>query len=250
MSLFKKTFILLIFVLLAPLPLWAGKIVFASPEDLPPKVFTENGELKGTYVDIIREACKRMNMEAEFQFYPWARAMVLVKNGKVDAIFPPFKTAERSEFLYFPESVDVTRNVIFAPKKRRLNIKNLEDLKGLVVGINDQYSYGDKFDAFKSQLQLDSSLNEEMLAQKLAHGAPRRIDVAAASGEAFKFVSQRMNLQDEFEEVYTISQNTSYIAFSKAKGPDAKALSRKFGRTLRAMKKDGTVQKITTKYVK
>lgn len=241
---------LLIFVLLSPVSLWAAKIVFASPEDLPPKVYTEKGELKGIYIDVIREVCKRMKVESEFQFYPWARAMVLVKNGKVDAIFPPFKTRERTEFLYFPESVSITRNVVFAPKKRHLVVKNLADLRSLMLGINDQYSYGDRFDAYKPQLQLDLSLNEEMLVQKLAHGGPRRIDVAAASEEAFKFVAKRLNLRDEFEEIYTISENPSYVAFTKAKGPEGQKLSEHFGRTLRQLKNEGVVHKIIAKYVK
>lgn len=243
--------ILVAIILLGPRDLWAGKIIFASPEDLPPKVFTENGELKGTYIEIIREVCKRLNIEAEFQQYPWARAVNLAKNGKVDAVFPPFKTPERDQIFYFPpEPVSVTRNVIFAPKNRQITVKTLEDLKGLVVGVNDQYSYGDQFDGFKTQLQLDSSLNEELLMLKLVHKSPRRIDVAAASEEAFKFMAQKRSLQDEFEEIYTISENASYVAFSKAKGPEAKALSENFGKTLQQMKKEGVIKKIITKYVK
>lgn len=238
-------------VLLSPRDLWASKIVFASPEELPPKIYTENGELKGTYIEIIREACKRLGVEAEFQQYPWARAVNLAKIGKVDAVFPPFKTPEREQFFYFPpEPVSVTRNVVFAPKGRHLVVKNLEDLKGLTVGINDQYSYGTQFDAFKPQLQLDLSLNEELLIQKLVHKSPRRIDVAAASEEAFKFMSQHRGLQDEFEEIYTISENRSYVAFSKAKDPGAKELSENFGKTLQQMKKEGVVKKITSKYIK
>lgn len=237
-------------LLFTPGELWARKITFASPEELPPKVFTENGELKGTYIEIIREACKRIGVEPEFQQYPWARAVNLAKNGKVDAVFPPFKTPERDRVFYFPESVSVTRNVIFAPKDRHLVVKSMEDLKGLTVGINDQYSYGDQFDAFKSQLQLDSSLNEELLIQKLIHKSPRRIDVAAASEEAFKFLNQRRGLQDEFEEIYTISENKAYVAFTKAKDPEIKEVSESFGKAILQMKKEGTIKKITAKYIK
>lgn len=231
--------------------LWARTVVFVSPEDLPPKVYSEGGELKGTYVEIIREICKRLNIEPEFQFYPWARAVAQVKSGKADAIFPPLKNSERAEFLYFPqEPMSITRNVIFAPKKRHVPAKSMEELKGLIVGVNDQYSYGEKFDAYKTQLQLDSSLNEKELIQKLAHASLRRIDVAAASEEAFRFMITREKLQDDFEELFTISESTSYVAFSKAKGTEAKELSESFSRTFRQLKQEGIVQKILAKYSK
>lgn len=249
MPLRSATALFILIFLLAPAKLFAVTVIFASPEDLPPKVYTENGELKGTYIEIIREACRRLNVEPEFQFYPWARAMALVKSGKVDAIFPPLKTPERSEFLYFPdEPMSITRNVIFAPKKRHLVVRSLEDLRELVIGVNDQYSYGGKFDEIKKSLNLDMSLNEEMQINKLSHDSTRRLDVAAGSEEAFKFMSRRLNVRQDFEVIYVLSENPSYVAFSRAKGPSAKELSKNFSKVLHQMKKEGVVQKITDKY--
>jgi len=224
--------------------------VFASPDELPPKIFKENGELKGTYVDIVREICRRLKLEPEFQQFPWARAISMAKSGRVDALFPPLKTPERLVFLYFPEEeIGLTRNIIFARKKRGLIVKKPEDLKHLVVGINDQYSYGKKFDAFKKDLTLDSSINEEMQIYKLASENPKRIDVAVASEEAFLFKSKKLGYSQEFEAVYVFSESPSYIAFSKAKGEKAKILAEKFSTTIRQLKKEGFIRKISDKYL-
>jgi len=89
-----------------------------------------------------------------------------------------------------------------------------------------------------------------MLVLKLAHKKPRRIDVAAASEEAFKFASQKHGYRDDFEVIYTISVRDSYVAFSKAKGREAKELSERFSKTLHKMKKEGVIKRIVAKYVK
>lgn len=230
----------------------AEKVIFASADNYPPKIFKEHGEIKGSYVDIIREICKRMKVEPEFVTYPWARAVMMVKNGKVDALFPPFKTDEREEFLYFTsEPVSHTRNVVFAPKKNHVIVKSLNDLQGMSVGINDHYSYGPKFDSFKSNLKLDFSGNEEMLINKLGRsGSPKRIDVAIASEDVFKYMSKRLGFLDDFEVVYVVSTSPSYVAFSKAKGETARKLAEEFNRILLQLKSAGVVDKITDKYTK
>ncbi len=236
-------------IFLSPLSAFAEKIIFASPEDLPPKIYKENGELKGTYVDIIREIGKRMHVEVEFQQFPWARAMAMVKAGEVDAIFPPLKTPDRLEFLYFPsEPMSYTRNVLFARKKSGLKIKKLSDLNGLMVGINDQYSYGAEFDEYKKHLKIDLSRNEELQIKKLADASMVRMDVAAASEEAFRFLIKRMNYTNQFEIVYTISEKPSYVAFTKAKGEKMKVFAEKYSHILSELKTEGFIQKVTDKY--
>jgi polar amino acid transport system substrate-binding protein len=227
------------------------KITFAAPEDLPPKIYNENGELKGMYVDIIREICKRMNVKAEFKLYPWARAIIMAKSGEVDAILPPLKTKERAEFLYFPsESMSDTKNVIIGRKKSGIKVKRLSDLSGLIVGVNDQYSYGSEFDSYKKNLEIDISRNEETQIKKLANKKTKRMDVVAASEEAFLFLMKRLGYATQFEVLYTISSEPSYVAFSKAGGEKNKILSAKFNRILRQLKAEGVVETMIDKYLK
>lgn len=227
------------------------KLTIASPEDLPPKIYKENGILKGTYVEIIQAVCKRMNCEPDFQLYPWARAIAMVKSGEIDAIFPPLKNKEREEYLIFPsEPMSYTRNVIFGRKNSGLKIDKLSDLKHLVIGINDQYSYGEAFDDYKKFLNLDVSRTEELQIKKLANKSQIRMDVAAASEEAFLSQVKRLHNANDFEILYTISENPSYVAFSKAGGKKANRLAKKFSETLGQLKKEGLIDKINEKYFK
>lgn len=229
---------------------FAEKITFASPENLPPKVFMENGKLRGTYVDIIKAVCKRMKIEPVFVQYPWPRAMAMVKTGKVDAIFPPLKTPDREEFLYFPTApLSYTRNVIFARKVRNIKINKMSDLQNYIVGINDQYSYGALFDNYKPRLKVDISRTEEMQINKLTHQGQIRMDVAAASEEAFRFISAKLGTSEDLEIVYVLSEAPSYVAFSKAH-PNYKKIAQEFSKTLRELSKEGVIQNINNHYFK
>ncbi|MDM8550649.1 transporter substrate-binding domain-containing protein [Desulfobacterales bacterium HSG2] len=247
------TVLLAVAVFLSPVRVFAEKAVFVSLEDLPPKVYKEDGKLKGIYVDIIREICKRISIRAEFQLYPWKRCVMMVKDGDADAIFPPFLTQERTEFLYFPsEPMTVTRNVIFARNKSGIRIERLDDLKGLIVGINRGYSYGPEFDAYKKNLKLEYCKDEEMQIKKLSEGSPelKRMDVAVASEEPFRFKSKKLGFSDTFEVIYVLSEKPSYVAFSKAVGQKGKMLSEKFSQALSQLKKEGIIQKIQNNYFK
>ncbi|MFV8258594.1 substrate-binding periplasmic protein [Bdellovibrio bacteriovorus] len=229
----------------------AEKIVFASNDDIPPKIYREGSELKGTYVEIIREVCKRLSVEPVFETYPWPRAVVMAETGKVDALFPPFLTEERKKVFHFPrEPVSNTRNMAFALKKRNVKIKSFEDFKGLTVGVNDRYSYGPAFDEFKKKLRLDHSTTQEMLVKKLSADDVKRVDVVIASEEAFWFLVKRMGYKDVFEQVFVVSENPSYVVFSKAAGRDHQQFTERFNKTLVQLKKEGVTKKIFDKYMK
>ena len=241
----------MITILLLPINAFAEKVVFVSLDNLPPKVYQEDGQLKGIYIDVIREVCKRLNIEPEFQLYPWKRCVRMVQNGKADAIFPPFFTEERGEFLYFPsEPMSFTRNVIFALKTRNIKVKNFDELKGLIVGVNSEYSYGSEFDSYKNNLNLEYCGDEETQIKKLAVESPKRMDAAIASEEPFKFLSKQLGFSDKFEVIYVLSEKPSYVAFSKATGEKSKLLSEKFSTILSNLREEGIVQQIEDNYLK
>lgn len=241
---------LIVTIVFLPLAVSAGKITFVSPANLPPKIFIEKSRIKGTYVDIIKAVCQRIGVEPVFQLYPWQRCVRMVKTGEADAIFPPFLTEERTQYLYFPsEAVSLTRNVIFARKGSNIKAKSLEDLKGLLVGVNVGYSYGSKFDDFKNFLNIDYSKDEEMQVKKLAIKSRQRMDVAVASEEPFRFLSKKLGFSHNFEIIYVLSAKKSYVAFSKAQGERTRLLAEQFNHALRQLKEDGTVQRIENNYL-
>lgn len=101
-----KKFIIscLLAMTLSPLCLAEETLIFASPEDLPPKIYKENGVLKGTYVDIIRAVCKRMKCKEKlFSFSAKDLA-----TPKILKLFTPF--LKILPMLLFQELVEKKQN--------------------------------------------------------------------------------------------------------------------------------------------
>jgi len=244
----KSCAIAVIFIMLLPVSVLAEKVVFVSPENIPPKIYKESGQLMGTYVDIIREVCKRLDIDPEFRLYPWKRAVKNVKEGRADAIFPPFQTEKRTEFLYFPsEPMTATRTVIFARKESGVKISGLDDLRGKIVSVVAGYSYSPEFDRLGELKKKECYIGVEQQVRTLHKG---RMDVAVAAERPFRFFAKKLGLGEFFKVVFVLSEENSYVAFSKAKGLKSKLLAEKFGQTLSQLKKEGVIKRIEDKYFK
>ncbi|CAN2043640.1 hypothetical protein GMMP1_1160030 [Candidatus Magnetomoraceae bacterium gMMP-1] len=134
----KKLFITLIMITLifwSSANVLAGKLVFAI-SIWPPYTMSENGQVSGLDIEIVRKLCNHLGLEAEFQLLPWKRALNYVKNGKTDAILAPRYTKERAEFLYYTsESINIEKTVLISLKGSGIKITGLDDLKGKIVGV-------------------------------------------------------------------------------------------------------------------
>lgn len=240
--------ILAMSALFLPFTAGAEEILFVSVEkDIPPNLYRENGQIKGIYADIIRDACKSLSVTPKFRRYPWKRCLNYVKEGKADAIFPPIRTEEREGFLFFPDEPIMVKKVsVFARNESEISVGKLDDLKGLVIGVNTGYSYGKEFDAYKG-LKKDYSRNINMQVRKLMS---RRMDVAVAVEMPFRYISEKMGIADKIKRIYVISESASYLAFSKTGGEKNRLRTEKFSQILKTLKKEGAVQKIIDKYLK
>lgn len=90
----------------------------------------------GAFIDRVRDAANRADINVEFMIVSWPRAQRLVKSGQVDAIWPVVKTKERSEWLYYPEHpLNTFEFAIFTHAERGIKFDGeLEQLRGLTFG--------------------------------------------------------------------------------------------------------------------
>ena len=111
-----------------------------------------NGEVEGFTADLVRAVLKKMNIVIEHhQIYPWKRALKMVFNGELDAVFTSTKTSEREYNCYFPSEPLTDFSYVFFIKKenrKRLKFNTLDDLKKYRIGIVSGFSYTKKFKEF------------------------------------------------------------------------------------------------------
>lgn len=243
----KLVVTLVMIVLFFPATALAEKIKMACLKDFPPFQYWEKGQVTGIDADMVKEVCKRLEIEVEFRPVPWKRALKTAEKGDVTGILGALHKEERTKFLYYTtETIHTQKNVIMASKGSGIKVSSLDDLRDKTVGVIRGFSYGPKFDNYQG-LRKKVCNNHEDLMRILNMG---RIDVAPGSEKPFLFNSKNFGLQDRFEVVYVIAEHPVYTVFSKAIGEKGKVLAEKFDTMLKQIKKEGVDQQIIDKYIK
>lgn len=109
-----------------------------------------DGQPTGLYVELVREALRRMDCSAQWQEMPWARGLVELEAGKLDILPGARKTPEREKFAYFSRPVNRSPNVLFVSKAagQRFAFTRLADMVGtdFKLGIQLGVAYGAEYD--------------------------------------------------------------------------------------------------------
>lgn len=133
----------------------------------------DNGEIS----KLVREAFLNQDIQVEFRFMPWARALKEVQEGRVQASILWRKTPKRQEKLYFSDAVAEVDIVFFHHKSRPIQWETLNDLKKYHIGAVRGFKYQSEFDAMlgSGELTVELMVNDQQNIRKLLHG---RIDLA------------------------------------------------------------------------
>ncbi len=236
----------LILMLVLPFDAPAKEKIFFACDDYPPYGYLEDGKPVGIVADIVKEVCKRIGIEPDIHVLPWRRALTEAKIGKAYGLFALFRTPERAKFFYYPDThVSYEKGIVVARKNSGLKVADIDGLRNLTVGVVYEYSYEPVFDSYKG-FRKDYSEDMVTLLKKLD---AKRMDVALTTELGFKYVSRKLKMTDRFEILeYVRSENPLYVGFSKAKGEKARILSEKFGKFLKIMWEDGTIEIINQRY--
>jgi len=238
-----KLLIILMFISLV----YSQKVVFVC-EEYPPYEFIDNdNKPNGLDIEIIRNIMiYHPTIEYEIKFKNWDDGYSKVISGEYDAIFCLYKNKNREKYLYYPITpLSIDRNVFFVNNNFNINIKSLEDVKDLKIGVVKENSYGNKFDSFnfKNKIQCDNQLD---LLKKFT---TNKFDIYVNSTYVGWYYIIKYNLKNIKRVDYIINSDPLYIAFSK-KSKNGKMLNDIFEEGLRRMKRNNELEQIRKKYIK
>lgn len=69
--------------------------------DIPPLLSNTNGKMSGNILEELELRLNKLNLNYEIRVYPWARALKLAEEGKVDALTPTLFSVHQQVFLDF-----------------------------------------------------------------------------------------------------------------------------------------------------
>jgi polar amino acid transport system substrate-binding protein len=160
----------------------------------------------------------------------------MVQSGKADSGFSLFVTPEREKFaLYTEVPVHVSVMTLYTKENFEFEYNNFSDLYNKRIGTNRGYSISKEFD---------------LAAKK---GAITLVEVERTDAIAATPSSIRTYLKEEGiknSAIGHVRSRSAYLTLSKAaKIKDKERLLEKINQTLLLMQQDGTIEKITLKYL-
>lgn len=117
---------------------------FKSKQSIPPGKDAKG--FIGYSWDVLRESYHAMGYTIDLTITPWTRAMFNVKKNKVDILFPTGKNKEREKIFHYSKSpINEVQFLVYTKKNRHLPWTDLTSLKGLKIGVNRGFNYGDRW---------------------------------------------------------------------------------------------------------
>lgn len=217
----------------------------------PPFYFQDSkGNWTGLTVDLARAFLREADCEAEYLSAPWARSLLLMKQGKLDMMMNLSVNDERSEYIHFIGPQIEEKAQLILRENIKVRILSLEDIKkipgriaydrGTWLGeqfqnmIENDPSFASKFDVYHT---------DEINLRKLNAG--RIVGIVDFTYEGI--TSRKDLLTNGFKvDPYVIHANPVYFGFSKqsVSDRDLEMLHKAFNR----VKLSGEFIEITDRY--
>lgn len=217
----------------------------------PPYEYSENGEIKGIAVEIVREAFQRMEQPIQIKLYPWVRAIRMIEKGEADAIFTAYKNPTREEFSDYSKGVLMPQTVsLFVRKDSPIEFGgDLGELAEYHFGVVKGVSYGSIFDQTVKRgaiPKLDVAITGEINMLKLMKG---RFDILVSNKYGALHILKQTGRLDHVRELSPEVQSVpSYITFSKKR--NLSSVRDEFDIVLEEMKQDGSYDQIISDFFK
>ncbi len=151
----------------------------------------------GPDAKILTAIAKEMENPVNFQYAPFKRRLLMMKNGDIDLVCGLLKRPDREAYIHYilPPYKKRSDTIFFVPKGKAGRIKTYEDLYDLRIGTVRGSKFFIQFDE-------DNSLDKEPVAQvtlnfkKLLLGRVDTMIINEASGID---LMHKMNISDKIE---------------------------------------------------
>lgn len=222
-----------------------GELVVGLDDSFPPMGYRDdNNNIVGFDIDLAKEVCKRMGIKVKFQPVSWESKEQELSSKNIDCIWNGFGiTPEREKVLTFTQPY-MSNPQIFVVLANS-GIKTEADLKGKVVAAQSgstAYATIEKDtklkDSFKNFIGVEDNVKALM-----------DLEVGGSDAVAMDTVVARYYMTKEPNK-YSIIKDTTILDEEMGVGfrKGDNALCKKVEDTLKEMKKDGTLAKISKEW--
>jgi len=202
---------------------------------------------QGYVAEVAREALARSGHSLRLVFLPWARAVQMAKNGKVDGYLPEYESQElRQHFLFSAPFPGGPVGFFKLRNRAAIRWRGLGSLKPYHIGVVRGYVNTPEFDA-RTDLRKQYVNNDETNLRMLLAG---RLDLMVADeyvGYALaRKISPEAAARIEFL-LPPLEEKDLFVCFP-ARLPGSSTLLKDFNLGLEQLKNDGTLRKLRARH--
>ena len=203
----------------------------------------------GASAAVAREAFKAMGYTLVIEFYPWSRAVKMVKEDpKYLGYFPEYYSADTAKEFTYSDPMGVGPLSFAERNDKRVSWTKLDDLNRYTIGVVQDYVNTEEFDrrVAKKQLKVDVTVSDDKNLLKLDG---KNIDLAVIDRNVFDYLlrtnprlaaaQKTLRFNDKILE-----DKKLFICFKK--GPEGEKLAKLFNEGLKKI----NVQAIMAQHLK
>ena len=233
-----RAVLLLVAVLVLAVPAQARKLLLAATEY--PPYYSENLEQGGPVAELTVTALRHAGYEVELRFMPWARALRLGEQGKVDGLVGVWRSAEREKRFFYSDPVISNRIVLcrrgnFGPDR----FTTWDAIKPFTVGT--VRGYADPEGMALAGIQTEAVTDDLQNLRKLMAGHVDLVIVDSRVEEhlARKHFGEAASLIDCLYPA--VQEHPQYLAVSRST-QGAEAIVRAFNEQMQRLRRSGELK--------
>ncbi|WP_419903347.1 substrate-binding periplasmic protein [Kiloniella sp.] len=214
-------------------------------EEFPPYNYQEDSNAKGLSTEVIQAVLQEIDVQAEINFYPWARAYKIAQQRKNHLIYSIVRIPEREEqFQWVGKIAPYSTSLYKLKSNTNIKVHTLSDAKNYLVGVSRE----DVITTYlrrKGFVTFDISNHDSINIKKLLSG---RVDLIAYDDASFVYIVRSMGLDlSKFEKINPLLElsGSLYMAFNKNSDTE---LVNKFRAGLQSIKENGLYDEIQRRY--
>lgn len=223
-----------------------GEQIILTTGDYPPYT-SESDSGARVLQQLVKEAYKSVDIDVDYVYYPWKRALEAVKSGSIVGTLPWFWSEERDKDFVFPKEPLVEESeVIFHRKDLDFDWNNYDDLKNYKVGAT--VGYISTKTLTDQGIKLDTVTDEDLNFKKLL---AKRIDIYPTSFTVGYYIIHS-TFPPYQAALFTnhpklIRKEKMYVLFSR-KSPKGKEMADKLDIGLKTLKESGRYDEIFNEF--
>lgn len=219
---------------------------------ISPISYEKDGKVTGIGTELVTEAFARLGQPIEIQIFPGARALNMLQEGEADALFALAKTPEREAFAVYPTEPIIDQPVSLFVRQDSTIVFNgdLKTLSPYRIGIIQGGRFSPEFEAAMKNNLFPKLEQVNEYRQNVLKLVDQRIDIWVGSRISVLFAAKELGHQNDIKELQPAltASSPAYLAISR-KGKAA-AMAAKVDDVLKAMRQDGTYDKIVDSFLK